>query len=108
MIKVTYVAHDGTAQVVEGHEDATVMATAITNGVSGIDGQCGGSLSCASCHVYVDREWAGKVGPAEDPEEQEMLESAAAEVRPTSRLSCQIVLSEELDGLRVEMPESQW
>ena len=83
-------------------------AEAIGNLVDGIDALCGGVRQCATCHVYVDDEWAARVGPPGD-DEAEMLEALAdvIEVKPTSRLSCQIHITEELDGLRVHIPKDQ-
>ena len=106
MVKVTYVAADGTRTTVEGEAGDSVMATAIARGVDGIIGECGGSMMCATCHCYVDEEWAEKTGPQNDGE-SDLLDCAASEVKPTSRLSCQIRMSEDLDGLVVHLPESQ-
>lgn len=85
----------------------SVMEGAVTNDLDGIVGECGGSLMCATCHVYVADAWASRLPPKNEVEE-EMLESAAGDLRPTSRLSCQIKVTDELDGLVVEIPESQY
>ncbi|WP_321340315.1 2Fe-2S iron-sulfur cluster-binding protein [Breoghania sp.] len=106
MVKVTYVAFDGTETTVEGEPGASVMQTALDNNVEGIVGECGGSMMCATCHCHVDDAWVEKAGPRNDGED-DMLECAASDVTPTSRLSCQIKLSEDLDGLRVLLPEEQ-
>lgn len=106
MVKVTYVAADGTETTVEGKPGANVMQTAVTNDVEGIVGECGGAMMCATCHCYVDDAWAAKTGER-NPGEDDMLEGAASELRPTSRLSCQIRLTPELDGLVVHLPEEQ-
>ncbi len=106
MVKVTYVAFDGTETTVEGEPGASVMQTALDNNVEGIVGECGGSMMCATCHCHVDEAWVEKTGPRKDGED-DMLECAASDVTPTSRLSCQIRLSEDLDGLRVLLPEEQ-
>ncbi len=106
MVKVNYVAHDGTKTEIEGDVGNSVMLTAVNNGVDGIIGECGGSMACATCHVYVDEEWIEKTGTRSEGE-ADLLEFAMSEVKPTSRLSCQIELSEDLDGLTVHMPESQ-
>jgi 2Fe-2S ferredoxin len=82
------------------------MFGAIQNGIGGITAECGGVLSCATCHVYVGTDWTAKVGPVGD-DEQDMLEAVAAEQRENSRLSCQITVDEELDGLVVELPDTQ-
>jgi 2Fe-2S ferredoxin len=108
MPKVTYVASDGSSQDIEVPLGENVMRGALYNGVEGIVGECGGGLSCATCHCYVDDAWTAKVGGPSSQAEEELLESAAAEVRPSSRLSCQIVMSAELDGLTIHMPERQY
>jgi 2Fe-2S ferredoxin len=82
------------------------MMCAVSNDIDGIVAECGGSLMCATCHVYVDEAFADRL-PAMTPDEDEMLEAAASERLPTSRLSCQIVMSDELDGLVVRLPETQ-
>jgi 2Fe-2S ferredoxin len=105
MPKVTYIEHDGTRRVVEVPSGMTVMEGAINNDVPGIVAECGGACSCATCHVYVDPEWIDKLPPA-DPQEEGMLE-CAYDRRENSRLSCQIEMSEKLDGLVVETPEIQ-
>lgn len=105
MPKITYIEHDGTRRTVNADTGTTVMEAAIRNGVPGIEAECGGACSCATCHVYVDDAWAEKVGkPA--PMEEDMLDFAF-DVRPTSRLSCQIKVTDELDGLVVHTPEQQ-
>lgn len=106
MVKVTYVAADGTRTSVDGREGDSVMATAIASNVDGIVGECGGSMMCATCHCYVDDAWADRTGPRKDGED-DMLDCAAGDVRNTSRLSCQIRLTPELDGLVVHLPEEQ-
>ena len=103
MPKVTYVLNDGTRRVVDAAAGSSVMETAIKHNVPGIAAECGGCLSCATCHVYVDDAWFSKL-PGADSDELEMLAFVAAERRPTSRLSCQIIASDALDGLRVRIP----
>ena len=105
MPKITYVEHNGTEHTVEAEVGSTVMETAIKNMVPGIEAECGGALACATCHVYVDDAWSEKVG-APSAMEEDMLDFAF-DVRPTSRLSCQIKVSAELDGLVVQVPERQ-
>ncbi|KAB0266933.1 2Fe-2S iron-sulfur cluster-binding protein [Microvirga brassicacearum] len=105
MIKITYMDAAGTSREVEAEEGSTVMETAIRNGVPGIDAECGGACSCATCHVYVDEEWVEAVGPPQ-PMEEDMLDFAS-DVRPNSRLSCQIRVRPELDGLVVQTPKRQ-
>ena len=105
MPKITFVDVGGTVRSVEAEIGATVMETAVKNGVPGIEAECGGACACATCHVYVDEAWLEKTGePA--PMEQDMLDFAR-DVRANSRLSCQIKVSEELDGLLVTTPEKQ-
>ncbi len=84
------------------------MRGALYNGVEGIIGECGGGLSCATCHCYVDAAWTARVGGPSSPAERELLDGAAAEVRPESRLSCQIAMTAHLDGLVVRLPEKQY
>jgi 2Fe-2S ferredoxin len=106
MPKVTYVGGDGALTTLDVPVGTSVMKAAVLNGVDGIVGECGGNLMCATCHVYVDAEWAGRSGGREEVEE-EMLEEAAAPVKAESRLSCQLVASQDLDGLVVHLPERQ-
>jgi ferredoxin, 2Fe-2S len=106
MVKVTFIAHDGQETTLKGAIGDSVMSLAIAEGLDGIVAECGGSMMCATCHCYVDDDWTQKVGARMDGED-DMLESAACEVRDTSRLSCQIRLSESLDGLVVRLPEEQ-
>ena len=106
MIKVTFVAADGTRTSVNGREGDSVMATALAHAIDGIVGECGGSMMCATCHCHVDDAWADRSGPRHDGEE-DLLDCAATPMTPTSRLSCQIVLTPELDGLVVHLPEAQ-
>ena len=105
MAKITYIAHDGRQFDVEAASGSTVMENAIRNGVPGIEAECGGACACATCHVYVDEAWADVVGKPEAMEE-DMLDFAY-DVRETSRLSCQIRVRDELDGLVVRVPERQ-
>jgi 2Fe-2S ferredoxin len=106
MAKITFIQHNGTEIETNGIPGRTVMETAIKNQVPGIDADCGGACACATCHVYVDAEWTDKVG-ARNPMEEDMLDFAF-DVRPESRLSCQIKVSNALDGLRVRVPEKQF
>ena len=105
MTKLTFIAHDGTSFDVEAENGSTVMENAIRNAVPGIEAECGGACACATCHVYVDEAFADVVGSPEAMEE-DMLDFAY-DVRPTSRLSCQIRVRDELDGLTVTVPERQ-
>jgi 2Fe-2S ferredoxin len=106
MAKITFVQHNGTEIETDGVTGMTVMETAVKNQVPGIDADCGGACACATCHVYVEAEWLDKVGPR-NPMEEDMLDFAF-DVRPESRLSCQIKVSQALDGLRVRVPEKQF
>ncbi len=106
MAKITYIEHDGTEHVVEAETGGSVMEGAVKNSVPGIDADCGGACACATCHVYVDPDWLEKVGPRNEMEE-DMLDFAF-DIRDNSRLSCQIKVSDELDGLIVRMPEKQF
>ena len=105
MPKITYIEHDGTEHVIDVATGLTVMEGAVRNLVPGIDADCGGACACATCHVYVDPAWADKTGSREAMEDS-MLDFAE-EVQETSRLSCQIKVSDELDGLVVRMPQNQ-
>ena len=105
MAKITFTQPDGSHQVVDADAGMTVMEAAKKNLVPGIEAECGGACACATCHVYVDDAWREKVGPPSEMEE-DMLDFAH-DVRPTSRLSCQIKMSDALDGLVVHVPERQ-
>jgi len=106
MVKITYRDADGTARTVEGEVGSTVMETALRNDIPGITAECGGACACATCHVYIDDAWRETVGPPSEMEE-DMLDFAF-EVRPSSRLSCQIKVTDALDGLIVSVPEKQF
>lgn len=105
MAKITYIEFDGTRHDIDADEGTSVMQTAIDNGVPGIDADCGGQCSCATCHVIVDPSWFGKLPAIED------MENSMLDLNPerteTSRLSCQIPVTEQLDGLVVTLPEFQ-
>ncbi len=105
MTKITYIEHDGTEHVVDAPNGGSVMEAAVSNSVPGIDADCGGACACATCHVYVDAAFAEKVGKPGEME-QSMLDFAE-NVQETSRLSCQITVSDDLEGLKITMPESQ-
>jgi 2Fe-2S ferredoxin len=107
MPRITYTEPDGREVEVAGANGESVMQTAVENGVDGIVGECGGSLMCATCHVYVREDWYESVGEPGGIEET-LLEGAAAERHPTSRLGCQIRLDEQLDGLAVQVPDRQY
>jgi 2Fe-2S ferredoxin len=105
MAKVTYIEHNGKEHVIDVAVGTTVMEGAVKNNIPGIDADCGGACACATCHVYVDDAWLGKTGKAAAMEES-MLDFAEG-VTEASRLSCQITVSAELDGLVVRLPQSQ-
>jgi 2Fe-2S ferredoxin len=105
MSKLTIVAFDGTRYDLDAESGSTVMENAVRNSVPGIEAECGGACACATCHVYVDDEWVERAGPPAAMEE-DMLDFAF-DVRPSSRLSCQIKLTPTLDGLVVHVPERQ-
>jgi ferredoxin, 2Fe-2S len=106
MAKITFILHDGTEQTVNGIVGMSVMEAAIKNMVPGIDADCGGACACATCHVYLEPEWQDKVGKRA-PMEEDMLDFAF-DVQDSSRLSCQIKISDAIDGLRVRVPEKQF
>jgi 2Fe-2S ferredoxin len=107
MPKITYIEHGGREHRVEVPLGRSVMRGAVDNNIPGIDADCGGECACATCHVYVGEAWIGAVGtPPSGSQEASML-SFAALARPNSRLSCQITVTEALDGLVVRLPEGQ-
>ena len=106
MAKVTFITHDGQSHVVDIAPGWSLMEGAVKNRVPGIDADCGGACACATCHVYVDPMWLPALPPKGDIEEA-MLDFAAMAGAPNSRLSCQIRMTSDLDGLVVRMPESQ-
>lgn len=108
MAKVTYISSDGESQSVEIENGESVMRGAVDNGIDGIIAECGGGLACATCHCYVDEAWAAEAGSPTSQDERDMLEMTASEIKPTSRLSCQIEVSDALDGLVVHLPEAQY
>ncbi len=108
MPAITYVEFNGTKHVIEVAEGENVMRGALSHDLPGIIGECGGGLACATCHCYVDDDWASKAGTPSSQEERDMLDCTSSEIRPTSRLSCQIIMSADLDGLIVHLPETQY
>ncbi|MEM7777138.1 MAG: 2Fe-2S iron-sulfur cluster-binding protein [Pseudomonadota bacterium] len=106
MAKITFVQPDGTEAVVDAATGITVMEAAKLNLIDGVDAECGGACACATCHVYVDDAWSERTGKPSEMEE-DMLDFAF-DVRETSRLSCQIRVTDELDGLVVRVPEKQF
>ena len=107
MASVTYVTHTGVRHAVEVPNGESVMRGAVINNIDGIVAECGGGLACATCHCIVDDAWIDRTGVPSEMETQ-MLECAASERKPGSRLSCQIMVSDALDGLVVHLPETQF
>ncbi len=105
MPKITYISHEGKKNTVEVASGLSVMEGAIQNNVEGIDADCGGSMACATCHVYVPENWFDKIEKAQDAE-QDMIDMAY-EPKKNSRLSCQIIVSDEFEGLEVITPSKQ-
>lgn len=105
MTKVIFVQPDGSQKEVDAENGATLMETAVRNDIVGVIGECGGACTCATCHVYVGADWTERVGPPSMMEE-DMLDFAY-DIRPSSRLSCQVKISDEFDGLTVEVPKDQ-
>ena len=106
MVAITFIQPDGTSQTVDAAEGLTVMEAAKSNAIAGIDAECGGACACATCHVYVDAAWRDAAGAASDMEE-DMLDFAF-DVRPESRLCCQIKVTQALNGLVVRVPAKQF
>ena len=105
MPKITYIEHGGKTHTIEVANGLSVMEGAVQNNIPGIDADCGGSMACATCHVYVKEEWLDKLPKKEDGEE-DMLDMAF-EPKKNSRLSCQLIVSDDLDGLIVNIPSKQ-
>ena len=105
MAKITYITYDNKDHTIEVQNGLTVMEGAVQNDIPGIDADCGGSMACATCHVYVKEDWFDKINKKNEGED-DMLDQAY-EPKKNSRLSCQIIVSDDLDGLVVDMPEKQ-
>ena len=105
MAKITYTDHQGNSKTVDVENGLSVMEGAIQNDVPGIDAECGGSMACATCHVYVEEKWLDKL-PKPEEAEVDMIDMAF-EPKKNSRLSCQLIVSDELDGLKVTTPSKQ-
>jgi len=105
MPKITYLENNGNSKTIEVSNGLTVMEGAVQNDIQGIDADCGGGMACATCHVYVNEEWFDKLPKKEDGED-DMLDMAF-EPKKNSRLSCQLIVSNELDGLIVSIPSKQ-
>ena len=105
MPKIRYIEHNGKSHTIEIANGLSVMEGAVQNNIPGIDADCGGSMACATCHVYVKEEWFSRL-PKKDDCEEDMLDMAF-EPKTNSRLSCQLMVSEQIDGLVVNLPEKQ-
>ena len=105
MPKITFIEHSGKKQTIEVENGLSVMEGAIQNDIPGIEADCGGSMACATCHVYVEEKWLDKLPKAEEGE-IDMIDMAF-DPKKNSRLSCQLIVSDELDGLKVTTPEKQ-
>jgi 2Fe-2S ferredoxin len=106
MPTIHYILKDGSTRAIDAKPGSSVMENAVRNNVRGIDAECGGSCSCATCHVYVDDSFIALLPPADDME-NDLLDGVASERQPGSRLSCQITMTADLDGLTVRVPETQ-
>jgi 2Fe-2S ferredoxin len=107
MIHLRFIAADQSVQDIQAQPGQSLMKAAVDAGIKGIDADCGGTLTCATCHVMVDAPWADRL-PYPVADERDMLDFAASPPEPGSRLSCQIVITHELDGLQVRLPASQY
>ena len=105
MAKITYIEHNGKSHTIDVANGLTVMEGAIQNDVPGIDADCGGAMACATCHVYVEEKWLDKLPKAEEGE-IDMIDMAF-EPKKNSRLSCQLIVTDDMDGLEVTTPEKQ-
>ncbi len=106
MVKITFVQPDGTRREVMGEPGSSVMQTALEQGIDGISAECNGSAACATCHAYFETERLGRLDPMQEHED-DMLDFAASERRAESRLSCQVKVSEALDGAVIVLPDMQ-
>ena len=106
MVHVAFKSGQGDVQMVDIKDGATMLDAARKGGVAGVVGECGGFCNCATCHVYVDERWSGRLPPLEEHEDA-MLDGTVSERLPNSRLSCQIILTGDLDGIEVTLPEFQ-
>jgi len=106
-IALHLIAPDGARRTIQAHVGQSLMRAAVDAGIDGIKADCGGLMTCATCHVYVDEAWADRL-PVPSFDENSMLDMTAAERRPSSRLSCQIVLDPELAGLTAGIPDTQY
>lgn len=106
MVEITFISSTGEETILDVEQGTNVMQAALSNDVEGITGECGGSMMCATCHCYIDKKFMDRVGEKMDGED-DMLECAASEINENSRLSCQVKITEKLDGLIIHLPEDQ-
>ncbi|MCK9542163.1 MAG: 2Fe-2S iron-sulfur cluster-binding protein [Novosphingobium sp.] len=106
MGKITFISADGSRTEVQVEPGESIMRIALNAGIEGLVAECGGCLSCATCHCYVEGGWADRIPPASA--EEEVMVECAIDVRDTSRLSCQIQFTEEMDGIEIEIPATQY
>jgi 2Fe-2S ferredoxin len=106
MPQITFVLPDGTEKTIAARAGDSLMEAAVDHDITGIVAECGGGCSCATCHVYIAEDWVGRIEPAADFEKT--MHEFAVEPKPTSRLSCQVFVNQEMDGLRVQVPERQY
>lgn len=106
MVQVIYIEHDGEQTELDVQEGWTLMQAAVSNGIDGIEAECGGACCCATCHVYVPDDFIGKIPPASE-QEADMLSEVVAERTPNSRLACQIKVTSALEGIAIRLPEVQ-
>ena len=105
LVKLTFTSHGGSKQTIDAEVGESVMEAAVRNKVDGIEASCGGSMACGTCHAYISEPWFSSISPA-DSSESAMLEFGI-HIRPTSRLCCQVPVTEALEGAEIETPESQ-
>jgi ferredoxin, 2Fe-2S len=106
MPRITFIEHNGAVHVVESEEGQSLMQAAVGNLVPGVTADCGGAGTCATCHGYIDESWAGRVPPP-SPDERDMIESGCLHIRENSRLTCQVRVTAQLDGIVIRLPPSQ-
>jgi ferredoxin, 2Fe-2S len=106
MVTVTYIEADGEETELDVQDGWTLMQAAVANGIDGIEAECGGSCCCATCHCYIDDEYATRLQDASETE-LEMLEEVVSERKQNSRLACQVTVTAEMDGMKVYLPEAQ-
>ncbi len=104
MVRIAFRVEGGGERIVDAEEGQSLLETALANGIAGIIGDCGGEMSCGTCHAYVDQAWLSKLPPP-SPDEQIMIEDGVIDPKPNSRLCCQIIAEAGLDGMRLDVPK---